>query len=173
MGAGTFAFLRTFLLAFLPDLYAVDGYIGAAGVACFFSAKSEQSGAGYIININAGNIIIAGDVEYVLVVAHIAVVNVQHRLLAGTFFIIHSAVFKVDRDIMFSGTIIRIDVYDLARGIKGAVVKCVLPAGFCPKGIICTCNTRVGCTGSVEGNIFKFSRFISPVVSTSIESAIF
>lgn len=58
MGAGTFAVF--------PDLYAVDGYNGAAGVACLISTKSEQSGAGYFININAGNIIIAGDVEYVL-----------------------------------------------------------------------------------------------------------
>ena len=52
------------MAAVLPNSFIVDFNDCFTFIIIFFSAKSEQAGAGYIININAVNFIIAGDVEY-------------------------------------------------------------------------------------------------------------
>ena len=100
----------------------------------------------------------------------ISVIYIHYAQAFGICRIDH-AVVKVDGGGSFP--VLVINIYDLTGRIKGAVVKRIFRTCPSPQGITYVLYLGCLCTGSVEGNIFKCSRFISPVVSTSIESAIF
>lgn len=73
--------MLAYTLTVSPNLRVFNENIKSAGIirACF-STKAEQTGASSAVHGNAGNLIISGDVDDVLVIPHIAVVDIQHLL---------------------------------------------------------------------------------------------
>ena len=130
----------------------------------------EQARTGSLVGLQAFYGVGSADVNGIVV---ISVFDIQYAFIwvAGDYI----AVLEIEnyRVICRTGSSLSVSIYDLTGRIEGTVIKCVLPAGFCPKGIIYVLYLGCLCTGCVEGNIFKCSRFISPVVSTSIENAVF
>ena len=69
---------------------------------------------------------ITGDIKDILIVSHIAVVDVQHSLIGGG--IINRAVLKVDRNILLARTSISIDIDDLTA-FRSSIRACRAPQG--------------------------------------------
>lgn len=73
--------MTAYTLTASPNLRAFNGNLKSAGIIRLcFSTKAEQTGASSAVHGNAGNLIISGDVDDVLEVAHIAVIDIQHLL---------------------------------------------------------------------------------------------
>ena len=73
--------MLAYTLTVSPNLRVFNENIKFAGIIRLcFSTKAEQTGASSAVHGNAGNLILSGDVDDVLEVAHIAVVDIQHLL---------------------------------------------------------------------------------------------
>ena len=102
------------------------------------------------------------DLDDVLIAAHVAVVDLQ-RLLTKTVRI-HGAVLKVNLNILFSCTVIRVNIDHFSRCIKGAVIKCHGRGAIRPDRIIEE--------WSIEGRIFEHCTGITPVEGFAVDDAI-
>ena len=153
-----------------PNRLSFNENIKSAAIMCFVFSKAKQTGAGNFVRGNAGNLIISGDVDDVLVIPHIAVVDIQHLLCTENrakdgFLIIDSAIFKVDSNILLARTVICVDVDDLAGRIEGAILK-----GHCGGAVRPECITTVR---TVEYRVFKGSGFVAPVAGLTVDRAVF
>ena len=148
----------------IPNCGIAEIYGGSAGVAFSFTAKAEQARAGYIIYINSIHDILAGDIEDILEITHIAVINIQHRLqaIAG---VIDRAGVIVNSNIVFTCAIVSVDIYNFTAGVKGAVIKAHLRRAVCPYSIVAS--------GTIEGAVIKLRRLIAPVEGLAIKCAVF
>ena len=72
--------MLTYTRTVSPNLRVFNENIKSAGIIACFSTKAEQTGASSAVHGNAGNLILSGDVDDVLEVAHIAVIDIQHLL---------------------------------------------------------------------------------------------
>ena len=151
--------------AIFPDRHVidVDNCVSFIIGGCF-STIAKQSRASIVIYVHAGNLVISGNIENILVAAHVAIVDVQHRLQAGSS-IVDSAILKVDRDILLSSAIVRIDIDNLTGRIKCASVE-----GHCGRTV---CPKRIITARAIKGGVLKCCRSIAPVESLSVNYAIF
>ena len=149
--------------AVLPDGGVAKVDKQSAGVISRLATKAKQSRAGNFIRGHAGDRIVSGNIDNILIAAHIAVVDVQHRLQAET--VIHNrAAHEIDNDIILTRTIIGIDIDDLTGRVKGAVVKGHYGRTVRPDGII---SAR-----TVERGIRKLCGLIAPVEGLAVDYAI-
>ena len=111
-------------LAIFPNFHTVNVNFCFASVIFYFPfpAEAKQAGTGEIICAHAGNTIIPCDVQDILIVAHIAVIDVQHRFQTVPG-IGDRAIPKVDGNIIFPGAEICIDVNNFSRCPEFAVIK--------------------------------------------------
>ena len=152
-------------LAVCPDQIAVQIHIRIASVVFCFIAKTEQLRAGHCIpNCGCINVRIV-DVDDVLIGTHVAVVDLQHLLTQTGG--IHGAVVKVNRNVMFSCTVIRvnIDYFSLCTiCIKGAGIKYHGRGAIRPERIIIF--------WSIEGRISEHCTGITPVGGPAVDFAV-
>ncbi|MDD7491536.1 MAG: hypothetical protein PUK39_02800 [Clostridiales bacterium] len=111
-------------LAIFPDSSTLDVDDRSAGVISWFlfPAEAKQAGTGDIICAHAGNTIIPCDVQDILIVTHIAVIDVQHRFQTEAG-IGDRAIFKIDSHIVRPGVAIHIDIDNLTRRLESAAIK--------------------------------------------------
>ena len=124
------------------------------------TAKAEHLRTGHCIPGSRDSGMV--DLDDVLIAAHVAVVDVQ-RLLTKTVRI-HGAVLKVNLNILFSCTVIRVNIDHFSRCIKGAVIKCHGRGAIRPDRIIEE--------WSIEGRIFEHCTGITPVEGFAVDDAI-
>ena len=98
------------------------------------------------------------------IAGHVAVVDVQ-RLLTQTEGRIHSAVVKVNPNVMFSCTVIRVNIDHFSRCIKGAGIKCHGRGAIRPECILSI--------WSIEGRIDELCTGIAPIVCLAVDDAVF
>ena len=77
---------------------------------------------------------------------------------------LHGAVVKVNRNVLFSCTVIRVNIDHFSRCIKGAGIKCHDRGAIRPNRIIST--------WSIEGRIDKLCTFITPVEGLAVDDAV-
>ena len=108
--------------AVFPDSRVAEFDDCLTGIIFRFPAEAKQAGTGGSICVHARNTIIPCDVQDIVIVAHIAVIDVQHRF--QTFpGIGDRAILKVDGNILFPGAEICIDVNNFSRCLEFAVIK--------------------------------------------------
>ena len=105
------------------------------------------------------------DVDDVLIAAHVAVIDVQRLFIEEESGGIHGAVVKVNRDVMFSCTEIRVNIDYLSTCIKGAGIKCHDRGAIRPE-----CISSIW---SIEGRISEHCTFITPVEGLAVDDAVF
>ena len=152
--------------ALLPHTLTVYVHLCASAVAVLnkfikLTAKSKQLRAGRSVPFCC-DMIVARDVKDVLIRSHVAVVDVQRSLAAAG---VHGAVVKVNRDVMFSCTEIRVNIDYLSTCIKGAGIKCHDRGAIRPE-----CISSIW---SIEGRISEHCTFITPVEGLAVDDAVF
>ena len=176
-------------LTVFPNGLAIDIYDRAAGISSLaFCIEFKQLRAGHIflllviilmaslcnldtISFDPINGIDPSKVEDIFVSSHIPIVDIQETfaLRVGR---IDCTVLKINGFII-AGVPVTINIYGLTGRIERTVFERTALAGIGPQGITHNRDARCLCTGGVEGNVFKRSRFIAPVVGTAIENTIF
>ena len=151
--------------ALLPHTLTVYVHLCASAVAVLnkfikLTAKSKQLRAGRSVPFCC-DMIVARDVKDVLIRSHVAVVDVQRSLAAAG---VHGAVVKVNRNVLSSCTVIRVNIDHFSRCIKGAGIKCHDRGAIRPNRIIST--------WSIEGRIDKLCTFITPVEGLAVDDAV-
>ena len=149
-------------LAIFPDRLhtIVPVHLCPTTIVVLFTAKAEHLRTGDVIPGSRDSGMV--DLDDVLIAAHVAVVDVQ-RLLTKTVRI-HGAVLKVNLNILFSCTVIRVNIDHFSRCIKGAVIKCHGRGAIRPERII---------EGwSIEGRILEHCTGITPVEGFAVDDAI-
>ena len=157
------------LHAVIPDQLIVPVHLCPATIVSLFNAlfiaKAEHLRAGRCIP--GSRDIGIGDIDDVLIVAHVVVVDLQ-RSLKGSCGSpgngLHGAVVKVNRNVLFSCTVIRVNIDHFSRCIKGAGIKCHDRGAIRPNRIIST--------WSIEGRIDKLCTFITPVEGLAVDDAV-
>ena len=152
------------LHAVIPDQLIVPVHLCPTSIVVLFTAKAEHPRAGRFIQVCSSGLGIV-DMDDVPIAGHVAVVDVQ-RLLSckerGNR--IHGAVVKVNLNIPFSCTVIRVNIDHFSRCIEGAVIKCHGRGAIRPERIIST--------WSIEGRIDKLCTLITPVEGLAVDDAI-
>ena len=150
--------------AILPNGSVTEVYNSSACIIAGFTAIAKQTRAGCVICIYPFYNIVAGNIDDILKIPHVAVIDVQHwfQRLIG---IIDCTAVEIYYDVMRSCTIIGVDIDDFARGIKRAVIESHLGRAVCPDGVISS--------WAVECGIFECCSLITPVESLSIDHAVF
>ena len=154
-------------LAIFPDRLhtIVPVHLCPTTIVVLFTAKTEHLRAGRCIP--GSRDIGIGDIDDVLIVAHVVVVDLQ-RSLKGSCGSpgngLHGAVVKVNRNVLFSCTVIRVNIDHFSRCIKGAGIKCHDRGAIRPNRIIST--------WSIEGRIDKLCTFITPVEGLAVDDAV-
>ena len=93
--------------AVLKNGSAIKGDNASSGVVPGLSAEAEPSAAGDFIAVHrAIDGIISGNVNAVLIVAHVAVVDIQYILDGCLGF--DSAIIEIHGNITFPGTVVRV-----------------------------------------------------------------
>ena len=157
------------LHAVIPDQLIVPVHLCPTSIVVLFTAKAEHPRAGRFIQVYFIRVCSSGlgivDMDDVPIAGHVAVVDVQ-RLLSckerGNR--IHGAVVKVNLNIPFSCTVIRVNIDHFSRCIEGAVIKCHGRGAIRPERIIST--------WSIEGRIFEHCTGITPVEGFAVDDAI-
>ena len=152
-------------LAIFPDRLhtIVPVHLCPTTIVVLFTAKTEHLRAGRCIPDSRDMGII--DVDDVLIAAHVAVIDVQRLFIEEESGGIHGAVVKVNRDVMFSCTEIRVNIDYLSTCIKGAGIKCHDRGAIRPE-----CISSIW---SIEGRISEHCTFITPVEGLAVDDAVF
>ena len=150
--------------ATLPNGSVTEVYNSSACIIAGFTAIAKQTRAGYLICIYPVYSIAAGNIDDILIISHVTVVDVQHRLqrLIG---IIDCTTVEIYCDVMLSCTIIGVDIDDFARGIKRALIESHHGRTVCPDGVIFI--------WAVECGISEYCSLITPVESLAVDHAVF
>ena len=154
--------------AILPHTLTVYVHLCASAVAVLkkfinLTAKSKQLRAGRSVPFCC-DLIAARDVKDVLIVSHVAVVDVQRSLIKRAADVVYRTVFEVDRDIVLSCTVISVNIDHLAGRIEGAAVKGHHRGGVRPERIIAT--------GSIEGRVLELGTGIAPVEGLAVDDTV-
>ena len=152
--------------ALLPHTLTVYVHLCASAVAVLnkfikLTAKSKQLRAGRSVPFCC-DMIVARDVKDVLIRSHVAVVDVQRSLAAAG---VHGAVLKVNRNVLFICTVIRVNIDHFSTCIEGAVIKCHGRGAIRPDRIISR--------WSIEGRILEHCTGITPVEGLAVDVAVF
>ena len=153
-------------LAIFPDRLhtIVPVHLCPTTIVVLFTAKTEHLRAGRCIPDSRDGLGII-DVDDVLIAAHVAVIDVQRLFIEEESGGIHGAVVKVNRDVMFSCTEIRVNIDYLSTCIKGAGIKCHDRGAIRPE-----CISSIW---SIEGRISEHCTFITPVEGLAVDDAVF
>ena len=148
-------------LAVCPDQIAVQIHIRIAIVFSCFIVKTEQLRAGrFIQGCVCINVRIV-DVDDELIGTHEAVIDSQ-RLLTQLGGSIHSAVVKVNPNVLCCSLRVNIDYFSLR--IKGAVIKYHGRGAIRPE--------RILSFWSIEGRISEHCTGIAPIVCLAVDNAV-
>ena len=152
-------------LAIFPDRLhtIVPVHLCPTTIVVLFTAKTEHLRAGRCIPDSRDGLGII-DVDDVLIAAHVAVIDVQRLFIEEESGGIHGAVVKVNRDVMFSCTEIRVNIDYLSTCIKGAGIKCHDRGAIRPDRIIST--------WSIEDRIDKLCTLITPVEGLAVDDTV-
>ena len=163
-GINHFADINIF--AFLPNGSVAEVYNGSACIITFFgfAAITKQTRAGYCICIYPFYNIVAGNIDDILKIPHVAVIDVQHRFQRPTG-IIDCTTVEIYCDVKLVCTKIGVDIDDFASGIKRAVIESHLGRAVCPDGVISR--------WAVECGISECCSLIAPVESLAVDHAVF
>ena len=148
------------LLAVFPDQVTVPVHLCPTSIVIRVTAKAEHPRTGRCIQSSPDIGIV--DIDDVLTAAHVSVVDPQ-RLLTKTVRI-HSAVDKVNPNVMFSCTVIRVNIDCFSRCIEGAVIKCHGRGAIRPD--------RITEGWSIEGRIDKLCTGIAPIGCPAVDFAV-
>ena len=149
--------------AILPNGSVTEVYNGSACIIAGFAAITKQTRAGYSICIYPVYNIAAGNIDGILIIPHVAVIDVQHRLQRPTG-IIDCTTAEIYCDVILSCTCIGVDIDDFARGIKRAVIESHHGRTVCPDGVISI--------WAVEFGVSECCSLIAPVESLAVDYAI-
>ena len=149
--------------ALLPNGSVTELHNSFACIIAGFTAIAKQTRAGYSICIYPVYNIVAGNIDDILIIPHIAVIDVQHwfQRLTG---IIDCTTVEIYCDVILSCTIIGVDIDDFARGIKRALIESHHGRAVCPDGVIFI--------WAVECGISECCSLITPVESLAVDYAI-
>ena len=150
--------------AILPNGSVTEVYNSSACIIAGFTAIAKQTRACYFICIYPVYNIVSRNIDDILIIPHIAVIDVQHWFQRQTG-IIDCTTVEIYCDVMLSCTIIGVDIDDFARGIKRAVIESHHGRAVCPDGVISI--------WAVECGISECCSLITPVESLSIDHAVF
>ena len=122
--------------AILPNGSVTEVYNGFAFIIVVgFTAIAKQTRAGcFICNYPVYNIV-AGNIDDIRIIPHIAVIDVQHRFQRPNG-IIDCTTVEIYYDVILSCTKIGVDIDDFASGIKRAVIESHHGRAVCPDGVI-------------------------------------
>ena len=150
--------------AILPNGSATEAYNSSACIIAGFTAIAKQTRACYFICIYPVYNIVSRNIDDILIIPHIAVIDVQHwfQRLIG---IIDCTTVEIYCDVILSCTKIGVDIDDFARGLKRAVFESHHGRAVCPDGVISI--------WAVECGISECCSLITPVESLSIDHAVF
>ena len=150
--------------AVLKNGSAIKGDNASSGVVPGLSAEAEPSAAGDFIAVHrAIDGIISGNVNAVLIVAHVAVVDIQYILDGCLGF--DSAIFEIHGNITFPGTVVRVDIDRFSGRIKGTAIKGHFRRAICPYCIIAV-RTEKGCISECGGGV-------APIKGLAVYYAVF
>ena len=121
--------------AILPNGSVTEAYNSSACIIAGFTAIAKQTRAGYFICIYPVYNIVAGNIDDILIISHVAVIDVQHWFQRQTG-IIDCTTAEIYCDVILSCTKIGVDIDDFARGIKRAVIESHHGRAVCPDGVI-------------------------------------
>ena len=150
--------------AILPNGSATEVYNGSACIIAGFTAIAKQTRAGRFICIYPVYNIVAGNIDEILIIPHIAVIDVQHWFQRQNG-ISDCTTVEIYCDVMRSCTIIGVDIDDFASGIKRAVIESHHGRTVCPDGVISI--------WAVECGISECCSLITPVESLAVDHAVF
>ena len=119
--------------AILPNGSVTELYNGSACIIAGFTGIAKQTRAGYFICTYPVYNIVAGNIDDILTIPHIAVIDVQHLFQRPT---IDCTTVEIYCDVKLSCTIIGVDIDDFARGTKRALIESHHGRAVCPDGVI-------------------------------------
>ena len=120
--------------AILPNGSVTEVYNGSACIIAGFTAIAKQTRAGCFICSYPVYNIVAGNIDDILIISHVAVIDVQHWF-QRQIGIIDSTTVEIYCDVMLSCFKIGVDIDDFARGIKRAVIESHHARTVCPDGV--------------------------------------
>ena len=149
--------------AILPNGSVTEVYNGSACIIAGFTAIAKQTRAGYSICIYPVYNIVTRNIDGILIISHIAVIDVQHWF-QRPIGIIDCTTGEIYCDVILSCTCIGVDIDGFARGIKRAVIESYHGRAVCPDGVI---SIR-----AVEYGVSECCSLIAPVESLAVDYAI-
>ena len=147
--------------ATLPNGSVTEVYNGSACIMAGVTVIAKQTRAGYFICIYPVYSIVAGNIDDILKIPHIAVIDVQHLFPRPT---IDCTTVEIYYDVILSCTKVGIYIDNLTACVESAAIKCHYRRTVCPNGITAK--------GRIKDGIFERGALITPKGSPPLNNTI-